>query len=278
MAQGIYNNLVESFDLEALAAIRSREEFAKMLPVMSQASRKYFSLSSHYFDTGQDGAVQMIGDLKTFSNPDLVGGFALTIEAPEISFSSWVRISQDFIGGYLLRKRPASAGVSSSRSCWGWYLDRKHGQALHYGAHDFFATSAEMRRMRAEQVEIRLREPTEVREGEYSMLTMIINGTHVSFFMNMQELGSRPMPRALTDCSNGGEGILLGDSGLTIGQLRFHPRALSRANIQELIQYGATFEDISTGSEPHDVAMIALAGILSLSPPPALPFPLSYSH
>jgi hypothetical protein len=153
--RGIYNNIVESFDLEALAAIRSREAFVAMLPVISQASKKYFSLSSEYFDSGQDGAVQMIGDLKSFSNPELVGGFSLTVEAPEISFSSWVRISQDFVSGYLVRKRPVSAGTSSSRSCWGWYLHRTHGQALHFGAHDFFPTSAELRKRRPAQVQVR---------------------------------------------------------------------------------------------------------------------------
>ena len=47
---------------------------------------------------------------------------------------------------------------------------------------------------------------------------------------------------------------------LTPGQLRFYPRALTGANIQELFQYGATFEDISTGSVAHDVAPIAVAG------------------
>jgi hypothetical protein len=68
------------------------------------------------------------------------------------------------------------------------------------------------------------------------------------------------MPRPLTDCGNGGDGLLLGDVGLTLGQLRFYPRALTSANIQELYQYGATFEDISTGSVAHDLTPIAQAG------------------
>ena len=43
---------------------------------------------------------------------------------------------------------------------------------------------------------------------------------------------------------------MIGDSGLTLGQLRFHPRSLTKADIEELYQYGNRLSDMSTGSGP----------------------------
>jgi hypothetical protein len=41
----------------------------------------------------------------------------------------------------------------------------------------------------------------------------------VTFYRNMERLGSAAMPRRLTDCFNGLEGIVLGDAGLQLGQV-----------------------------------------------------------
>ena len=78
----------ESFDFDAIFQISSREQFVEMLPTLSQSSKKYFALSSKYFDSKSDGDVQMIRDLKPFQNPEALGGFDLNIHAPAISFTT----------------------------------------------------------------------------------------------------------------------------------------------------------------------------------------------
>jgi hypothetical protein len=40
----------------------------------------------------------------------------------------------------------------------------------------------------------------------------------VTFYQNLELLGDTAMPRRLTDCFNGLEGVLLGDAGLQLGQ------------------------------------------------------------
>ena len=41
----------------------------------------------------------------------------------------------------------------------------------------------------------------------------------MTFFRNLQPLGSAPMPHRLTDCFNNLEGVLIGDAGLELGQV-----------------------------------------------------------
>ena len=112
----------DSFDFEALAAIKSRDAFIHLLPTLSQTSKKYFALSSQYFDTKGLGDVELIRDLTSFASPEEMGGFDLNIQAPTISFTSWIRTTPQFVSGYLIRKRPSQ---TSDLSCWGWFLDSR---------------------------------------------------------------------------------------------------------------------------------------------------------
>jgi hypothetical protein len=40
--------------------------------------------------------------------------------------------------------------------------------------------------------------------------------------------------------------VLVGDANMEIGQLRFYPRSLTVANVEEIFEFGATLADIST--------------------------------
>jgi hypothetical protein len=110
-----------------------------VLPTMSEKSKKYFALSSRYFDTKFEGAVQLIGELKSFDGPEVQGGFDLSIQSPSFSFSVWLRLSPQFVRGYIIRKKPMA---TSELVCWAWYVDATYGPQIHLGAHDFFATEA----------------------------------------------------------------------------------------------------------------------------------------
>ena len=60
-------------------------------------------------------------------------------------------------------------------------------------------------------------------------------GGNVTFYRDMELLGELAMPRRLTDCNNGLEGILLGDSGLMLGQARSAHLFWSRATIRRFL-------------------------------------------
>ena len=75
---------------------------------------------------------------------------------------------------------------------------------------------------------------------------MIVTGSRVVFYHDLNLLGVSPLPRTFTDCANNTEGILIGDAGLELGQVRFYPKELGFLQIQEIFEGGATLADIST--------------------------------
>ena len=109
-----------AFDFDGLMEINSRESFIESLPMLSASSKNFFALSSRYFDTKTFGAVQLMGDLTSFAQSEELGGIDLSIQTPSNSFTSWVKTTKNFAGGYILRKRLSQ---TSDLSCWGWYLN-----------------------------------------------------------------------------------------------------------------------------------------------------------
>ncbi len=57
------------------------------------------------------------------------------------------------------------------------------------------------------------------RAGSQGAVTAAAAQKNVTFYRNLERLGVVEMPRRLTDCSNGPEGILLGDPGLILGKV-----------------------------------------------------------
>lgn len=102
------------------------------------------------------------------------------------------------------------------------------------------------------QYEVGLLGLTTLHTGNFTLMTMIVTDESVSFYQDLDFLGATQLPRGqLTDCFDGDSmGLLIGDAGLELGVLRYHPRALSRSMIEELHKYGNLLEAISTGSEP----------------------------
>lgn len=151
--RGIYDNLKDSFGFDSLLEIKSREGLVDALPKLSRAAKKYMARSSLYFDAKGTGDVELIGDLKSFSTPEVLGGVDLTILSRTISFTAWIKTTPQFLRGYLIRKRPtAEPGETSELACWGWLLDADSGPQLHLGAHDFFPIPPLMANAASKQV------------------------------------------------------------------------------------------------------------------------------
>jgi hypothetical protein len=132
--RGIYSNLAESFGFASLWAVNSRNGFKEALGGLSTAYKKYFMLSPVYFDTLGKGDVQMIGNWDKFTKPRVLSGFDLSIGAPTISFTAWVKTTPLFQSGYIIRKRPSSFGPASALSCWAWFLDARDGPKFLLGS------------------------------------------------------------------------------------------------------------------------------------------------
>ena len=239
-----------SFDFQALGEIKSREALVDMLPMLSKTSKKYFALSSQYFETGIHGTVQLIGALKSFSRPEPYSGLDVTVHVPAFSLSTWIQITPQFASGYVIRKPPQASSVLS---CWGWFMDARIGPQLHYGGHDFYPTDEQSVLEKRRQTTVMLDVAKPLPSETYVLMTVIVNVSHAVFYRDVEVLGVQKMPKPITDCFNSAAGVLLGDSDMELGQFRFYPKALSAANIEEIYGFGSTLADISTGSQPFDV-------------------------
>lgn len=77
--------------------------------------------------------MQLHGPLQKFDSPTMLGGLDISIQAPEVSFTVWVKTSRVFSKGYIFRKRLDAAGFGSDLSCWALFLNRDRGPELRYG-------------------------------------------------------------------------------------------------------------------------------------------------
>jgi hypothetical protein len=115
--RGIYVELDNSFDFYNLRKVTSRDDFiSHWIPALSAHSKKYFIRGSQYFDTGGAGAVQLHGGTEVFTQPKSLGGLSISIYLQSYSFTAWVQVAPEFVGGYIFRKRllPTSPMI-----CWG---------------------------------------------------------------------------------------------------------------------------------------------------------------
>lgn len=254
--RGIYINLAEAFGFDGLRDVRSRDAFIEMLPQISKTSKSYFVLSTRYWDAGDQGNVELLGKLQSFSAPRLLSGTELAMYSPEVSFTSWVRVLDDFRGGYLVRK--VFSVDTAEYSCWGWYLDRIAGQQLHFGMHDSFETEDDSKH----QVHVgHVASADPFPSNAYLMLTVVVMQQKAIFYQNLERVGEAVLPRPVTDCSgHSSGGILVGSASMEMGGTRFFPKALTYEDIKELLLYGSQLSDMSTGSEPFRTGEDEAAG------------------
>uniref|UniRef100_A0A7S0VMJ9 Polycystin cation channel PKD1/PKD2 domain-containing protein n=1 Tax=Hemiselmis tepida TaxID=464990 RepID=A0A7S0VMJ9_9CRYP len=262
--RGIYSNLRDSFALDLISGDMSRKLFVEEhLPAMAETAKKYFPLSTSEYFVRLQGERRLLEQMETFTVPKLLGGVTLAITVPEFTMTAIVRTSPYFDGGYILRKRMVPAGVGSELACWGWYMTRDREQELHYGCHDYYPTQRSPRAESGKQERIKVENATGTGfpEDEYRLLTMVVKGTNVTFWRNLEKLGTVAMERPVTDCFNNREGVLVGSSAMTLGQLSFYPKAMAESVIEEIFYGGGTLEDLSTGSSPRKVETTELEDI-----------------
>lgn len=253
--RGIYHNLKDHFDFDELTENAHRSDIRPMLQELSVKSKDFFLLSSQYFEPeDMGGTVELIGDMEPFSQYKVIGGVQLSITIPDFSFTCWVKTVRQFKRGYIIRKRITPSGSGTGLACWGWHLTESGGASLHYGGHDFYSTSEISGGSRTQEV-VELSDPKPFVAHKFTLLTVVVreiseNKSVAFFYRNLEEIGNATLPRPITDCFNNQEGVLVGDAGMTLGQLRFYPRAMTLSSIQEVYEGGSFLSDISTGSVP----------------------------
>lgn len=211
--------------------LSGREIFVEeSMAAISEKSKEFFVLSSTYFASDQ-GSKQLVTHAEKFSSPKVLGGLQLSVQIPEFSFTAWVSTEPQFVSAYILKKRIMPAGPGSELACWGWFLSANDGPQLHYGAHDFYDRTDSL--MKRQEV-VGLGSSVPFQSEHFALMTVVVAGEDDSFYKNLELQGSAKMPRPVTDCFNNLEGVLVGDTGMTIAQLRFYPQAMTLSSIEEV--------------------------------------------
>jgi hypothetical protein len=236
---GVRENFRASFALDDLVRVTRRDEFESRLKKLASVSKDFFPLSSRHFYNHDMGDMELIGRPRTFEGPILLSRTDVACLAT-FSFTVWVNAVPQFTSGYIVRKGIGIPGSGSDLACWGLYLHSQRGPELHYGAHDDLS---------GKQLEVGLDAPEPFAVNRYTLVTVVINITTVTFYQDLRKMGERQLSRPVTDCSNDNKGIFVGDANLELGQLRSYVRALSFTNVQEIFELGSRLSDISTGKE-----------------------------
>ena len=122
------------------------------------------------------------------------------------------------------------------------------GPGLHYGAHDSAPPAFNLPNV--DQVFVSPDKAVRIADAQFHLLTVVINSTKVTFYVDKTSFGPYPLPRPVTDCNNNHQGIQIGSPGLSMRQLRFYIGAFQPEEVHELFNYGQRLADISTGSDP----------------------------
>ena len=124
-------NLDTEYGFEELSELTTREQFIdEALPSLADASKNFFLLSTNYFQDSEGISSHELLKEMTVVSTDPVVGAPMELRVQAFSFTCWIKLSSNFIDGYLIRKRPTSSGAGSDLSCWGWYLHNALGPVL----------------------------------------------------------------------------------------------------------------------------------------------------
>mmetsp|Transcript_34686 Transcript_34686/g.77579 ORF Transcript_34686/g.77579 Transcript_34686/m.77579 type:complete len:1951 (+) Transcript_34686:60-5912(+) len=201
----------------------------------------------------------------------------------EFSFSSWVQIGSSTIktakgdnDQFIIRRRLGATGASAELTCWGV----KANAQLVFGAHDYGGDAGTQETFPQLNESEPLTNANGVRwedvlpgnanpdfaeqSAQRTLVAVSVSGKEVEFFVaggsatvvcgdpyedcvvasskDFNNGKAFTLERAITDCDS--PLLTFGDKGISLGDLRYFPRALSRAEVRVIHSQGASDSDL----------------------------------
>jgi len=244
--RGVYVNLDAAFGFEDLGGITTRNDLVEAFKSIGDVTKEFLPLSSHYFEN--EGDMVLLHDLQSFSGPMTLNGVIPQVDSASQSFSivAWVSKDQFFQEDFIVRKQASETPEWEDLSCWALHLDYTKGPSITYGAHDIFDWNGDVEE-RTIQVTVASNKFPKTGTDTFFLLTMVVNGTTVRFYENLDLLGSFDLPQPVTDCPSDAPSISLGESGLTLGEVQFYASTLSAGDISDIFTRGAKLALLASG-------------------------------
>ena len=215
---GIRTMISQHFDLDSVGDVVDMQGLMEFIQNYNEKSRDFAIDGNPYFpDTAQ---LQLVEEATTFTEPTPLSSRIDPRLTQHFSIVGWVKAEEVDSKGYILRKYIPG----SDTSCWAW----KYPGEFRFGTHDFG-----LERLHREHVLYGAGGPPAT---SLLLEALVVNGSHALFYSERRAGGLhrptvRALPRTVTDC----KGMLaVGDEGLTIGDLRVYPYALTGYQLDEI--------------------------------------------
>lgn len=257
--RGIKDTLFFQYKLEEVTEITSLDGVRSFMSEFSKNSQDLAVLSASYFMDGSEW--QLVEGVKEYSEPerlpivDLLMGEAFSLQA-------WVQLDRSLNtqppGLSILRKHLSDDAAGSQLSCWRWSFP----PSISYGAHDYGGSGPNANSKRLEEY-VSVPYPEPYNETEDMVLhTLVVNRTHAKFMTFSDTLGIVQLKRPITDCIS--PIITLGDEGLTLGEVRFWPRALADNEVEDIVESGGIMTETGFTNPPLKMEPLTKIELISL--------------
>jgi len=244
------HQLYSGLGLADLEEVSGREEVFDAMIQISDAARKFFPLSSQYI--ADPLTKTLINQAQDFPRgPEALSGEALPELPIEWSITTRIRLANPTDSNPRRTSIIKEVLVSGQDLvCWALHCEGLQRFTLEYGQHSmdsgYKSVSVEFNRAKMSRMNM----------DDMNLVAMVVNSTHFTVMLQNAdsyneptyigqstaalELGSLP-----SQCADGG--IWVGDYGLELADMTFHPRMRLVTEFDDLTEGGQTLEDIASG-------------------------------
>jgi len=249
--------ITNTLGLDGIDGIINSADLYSFMVQVSQNARIFFPLSSDY--TEDPLAVVILPEATSFPSGPLLVPPANQMELRlQWSMTAWV--AMDALAGTESRQENARHSIirkslpadMSGLSCWAWSVEGSSRFVLEYGRHNIDEGYVEI----TLDFSAAAGGSTAGWQDTISLCGINLNGTHAVAYLQSgpQVLESvAPLEHGFpTDCP--GNRLEVGSEGLTLADVKYHPRMLSKSQFAEVLEGGQALVDLAMGVAPNGAA------------------------
>jgi len=251
--------LEKVLDRESLSETYGLQGVKDALVGVSANSKRLMPMSSDSLIDAVPGDLEIVSQVRAFSEQELLQlppGSRVRVDGPEWTLSAWVRLDR----GNIIKQ----VSGTSQLTCWAWEVESE--MQLRFGGHDSQAETI----IKGVPINERRAAKPKITGGEASsggsasgagaggggggnlgnlqhVAVVVKQGGSASFFRNGVLNSSVPLPRDITSCIGA---IALADPAVTMASLKFHARALSDREVEDMFKNGKLLVEVATGKSP----------------------------
>eukprot|EP00873_Tetraselmis_striata_P041216 jgi/Tetstr1/461480/TSEL_006586.t1 len=251
--------------------IKTRSQVFEFLLESSDKARQFFPLSSHYWDDKLSKAY--LGEVTDFPSGSVyVPDEAKMSLTAEWSITARLRLKDSYDQRPPRRLIMAEQQATGAQNtiCWALYCEGIGAYVLLYGQHNLD--------LGYQEVVVNMDQAVmgDMDTGDMNLVALSVNSTHFTVMlqdadstnqaMDFVAVQSQLLPYGIVPSQCSDSQLLIGDSGLELADMRYHPKTFHHAQFGDLKEAGQTLENIAMGvAAPQVPGEMATRGAASSS-------------